>query len=201
MYSLVLMAAMTGTPATANWCHRCHCGCHCGCYGGCYCGCWGCYGCYGCYGGYCYGCWGCFGCYGGYSCYGCYGCSAISAPIYVAPGANGMRKDEELAPTPKKEKDKDKGEVNRARLIVQVPAGAKLYIDEQPMKATSDRRSFVTPVLQPGRTYFYDIRVEIVRDGRTIAENQRVLLRPGEIARASFASLGQAASATARAEE
>lgn len=210
MYSLVLMAAMTGSPATANWCHRCHCGCHCGCYCGCWgchgcCGCWGCYGCgcYGCYGGYCHGCWGCNGCYGCYGCYSCYGGSVYGAPIYVTPGATVVPKGEEQAPPPKKEKDKNKDEVqlNRARLIVQVPAGARLFIDEQQMKSTSERRTFVTPVLQPGRTYYYEVRAEIVRDGRTVSENQRVILRPGEIARASFANLGQAASATAQAAD
>ncbi|MBM4068653.1 MAG: TIGR03000 domain-containing protein [Planctomycetes bacterium] len=108
-------------------------------------------------------------------------------------------KGEEQAPPPKKEKDKGEVQLNRARLIVQVPAGAKLFIDDQPMTSTSANRTFVTPVLQPGRTYYYEIRAEVVRDGRTVSENQRVILRPGEIARATFTNLAQPASATAQA--
>ena len=52
MYSVVLMAALTTTPAVPDF------GRHRG-------GCWGGYSCCGCYGGYgCYGCYGCSGCSG-----------------------------------------------------------------------------------------------------------------------------------------
>lgn len=212
MYSLVLMAALTGGDMTANWgCRHCRCSCHCcgcwGCHGccgcwGCHgcCGGWGCHGCWGCYGGYAGYCWGCFGCYGGYTCYGCYGCNGYyGAPVYMAPGQ--VVPKEEQAPAPKKEKGDEVRLQNRARLIVQVPADAKLFIDDQPMKSTAAQRSFITPVLQSGRTYYYEVRAELVRDGRTVTENQRVILRPGDVVQASFANLGQNSNATAQAQE
>jgi uncharacterized protein (TIGR03000 family) len=216
MYSIVLMAALTGGSAAPDWHHR-SCGCH-GCYGysgchGCH-GCWGgygfhgCWGCYGCYGGYgcygCYGCWGGYGCYGGMACYGacfggCYGAYG-GYGVQVAPPGAPMQKPAEEAPAPKKEKDKGETSV-RARLIINVPAEAKLFIDDLPMKSDSARRSFVTPTLRPGQTYFYDVRAEIVRDGQTVSETQRVILRPGDTVQASFPQLERPAATTASAQE
>jgi uncharacterized protein (TIGR03000 family) len=216
MYSLVLMTALTTGTAAPAWGHRCcgcsgYVGCSCyGCYGGyggwgCH-GCrgWACHGCHGCYGGYgCYGCYGygcyggcigCYGCYGGWSCYGGHGCTCYGQIIIVPE-----KKAPEQGPEPKKKKKTGDGDETRARLIVQLPADAKLFIDGNLMNSTSQKRTFITPVLQPDQAYFYDLRAEVVRDGRTIASTQRVILRPGQAIQASFASLG--ATATAQAEE
>ncbi|MFO0969428.1 MAG: TIGR03000 domain-containing protein [Gemmataceae bacterium] len=89
---------------------------------------------------------------------------------------------------------------NRARVVIDVPADAKLYIDGHLMKTTSARRIFQTPDLVAGQTYFYDLKVEVVREGKTLSETQRVLLRPGYSATASFATMDRAETATARRE-
>jgi len=205
MYSVVLMAALTTGSATPDFGHhRC-----CGCYGG---GCYGCYGCYGYYGygghgwggghgcwGYgCYGgCVGLYGCYGGWSCYGGYGCSGY-APMYGGapprPAPSG-----EQAPPPKKEGTK--GETSaRARLVVRLPADAQLYIDDNLMKSSSAQRTFVTPLLRPGQTYFYDLRADVIRDGKTVSLTRRVLLRPGDAVEAAFTDTDRPA-ATVAAED
>jgi uncharacterized protein (TIGR03000 family) len=75
---------------------------------------------------------------------------------------------------------------NRARLIVEVPEDAKLYIDDQLMKTTSARRNFSTPDLEPGQTYYYMLRVEVTRDNTRHSETRRVLIRPGQEAKATF---------------
>src|SRR5262249_20676646 len=90
-------------------------------------------------------------------------------------------------PPPKKEEKKVDGS---ARLIIDVPTDAKLYIDDQPMKTQSARRTFSTPALQPGQTYYYEVRAEVVRDGKTQAETKRVIVRSGEVVRAAFRELG-----------
>lgn len=208
MYSIVLMAALTAGAETPTWCHGCRgcCGgwgCH-GCYSychgchGCYgCGCYGCYGCgcyayghgcYGCYGG-CYGCYGgCCGCYSGWGCCGgCYG-YGYGAPVMVAPGAPAGAV--EPVPAPKKDMKIEKKDGEAAKLIIEVPADAKLFIDDQPMKTTSARRVFSTPTLQPGQTYYYIVRAEVVRDGQTISDTKRVTLKAGDVIRAGFAGLG-----------
>ena len=42
--------------------------------------------------------------------------------------------------------------------------------------------------LARGDTYFYDVRVEGLRDGRPFAEQRRVVLRSGEESRVNFAN-------------
>lgn len=211
MYSVVLMAALTSGSATPDWGLRGN-GCYGGCYGSCYGGCFGggglglrrAHGCNGgCYGG-CYGSHvvssGCHGCYGSvpnWSCHGgCYGYSGISPYHPIMPGI-------EKVPPPdikkKDEKKQDESTSSRAMLVVELPANAKLYIDDQPMKTTSAKRTFQTPPLQPGQLYYYLVRVEVVRDGEVKTETRRVIIRPGEEARASFPNLESPATTTAQA--
>src|SRR5262249_34555546 len=84
---------------------------------------------------------------------------------------------------------------NRARLIVEVPTDAKLYIDDQLMKTTSGRRMFNTPTLEPGQAYYYVLRAEIVRGGQTFAATRQVVVRAGADARANFNDLELTAAA------
>jgi len=86
---------------------------------------------------------------------------------------------------------------NRARLVVEVPAEAKLFIDDQPMKSTAETRVFTTPALAQGQTYYYELKVEVARDGVTQSETRKVLIRAGERARAVFTEGGILAAAKA----
>lgn len=195
MYSVVLMAALTAAPATPG-CHwRSH-SCH-GCYG-CY-GCSGCYGCYGCYGcGGCYGCYGCGGCYGCYGCYGA-GCYGYGFPVYVQPPGAPVAPKAEPIPAPKDKKENGKAE-GQARVIVDVPADAKLFIDDQLMKTASERRVFRTPRLDKDQTYYYILRAEVTRDGKVESRTQRVILKAGDEVRASFSEMTATTEATASTE-
>lgn len=167
MYSVVLLAALSAGPATP----ACHWGGGCGCYGygyGCY-G-WGGYGCYG-WGGYgCYG-WGGYG-WGGYygmSTYAPVGYAAAQTPAPVTTSASGAS----------------------AKVIVDLPTDARLYVDDRPMKAGAAHRVFRTPNLQDGQSYYYVIRAEVVRDGKTFSQDRRVIVRAGDEAHASFLDLGK----------
>jgi uncharacterized protein (TIGR03000 family) len=75
---------------------------------------------------------------------------------------------------------------DRARLIVTLPADAKLYVDGKPMRTLSERRVFHSPQLAPGQLYYYNLRAEVVRDGRTITREQRVVVRGGSVTQTSF---------------
>jgi uncharacterized protein (TIGR03000 family) len=114
----------------------------------------------------------------------------------MPPKKDGDKKDGD-----KKDGDKKDGEVSmsRAKLVVEVPADAKLYIDDQLMKTTAAKRVFSTPVLAQGQAYFYDVRVEVVRDGKTVSDSKRIIVRAGEEARANFAGL-EATTVTAKAD-
>jgi uncharacterized protein (TIGR03000 family) len=202
MYSVVLMMAMTTAPETPQFFFHCN-----PCYSSCY-GCWG--SCYGCWGS-CHGCWGsCYGCYGGYwttnSCYGygiyggasytwpypyyggcggCYGYSTPMAPIQITP------KVEEKLGAPKKTTFAP----DQARVIVHLPADAKLFANGQPTNLASAERQFFTPSLATGHDYQYTMKVEYIRDGKTITDSQVVKVRAGTVASVDF--VDQAASTVA----
>ncbi|HTU88824.1 MAG TPA: TIGR03000 domain-containing protein [Gemmataceae bacterium] len=229
MILMAALTAGSGTPDCHRcgcWggCYGCYGGCY-GCWG-CYGGCYGCFG--GCYGmgGYGGGMGG-YGCWGGYSSWGGgYGYGGVgypgagypgtimppggAAPGAAAPGTPGQY--EQLAPPPedkdkdksKKSKDKDKEgtmlNTTKAKLIVELPANAKLFIDDMPMKNASGVRSFNTPSLEPGQAYYYIVRVETVRNGKTVSESRRVIVRAGQVARADFKELETDAVRTAQAK-
>jgi uncharacterized protein (TIGR03000 family) len=209
MYTMVLVAAMTTSTGTADCWGRGGCyGCS-GC-SGYYSSCHGCYGCSGCSG--CYGCsgWsGCHGCYGwsgacwggGYNCHGgcyggpvawgsCYGGCTGCAGVYSTGVVPMTSVPETSRPTP------DKEEVSiRAKVVVEVPADAKLYIDDQLMKTTSERREFRTPPLKKGETYYYEVRAEVMRDGKPVSEMKKIIVRAGEEATANFKEMGSSVAA------
>ncbi len=198
MYSVVLAAMLSTTPATPQWGHGCH-GCW-GCYG-CW-GCWGCYGCWGCWGGwgwgwpayygwgwpyygyYGWGCGGAFGCAGGgYAAIGCYGTYgwgyAVATPVLpaataVQPAATAYARGT------------DSGRRGAAAtVVVQAPARAKIFVENKPVRLNADG-SFTTPRLQPGSAYVYQIRADVVRDGRVISDVKKVRVWAGRTSRVSF---------------
>jgi uncharacterized protein (TIGR03000 family) len=81
-------------------------------------------------------------------------------------------------------------------ILVNLPAAARLTVDGRPTTSTTATRMLVTPELQPGYEYYYTLRAEIMRDGRAVAQTQRVAVHRGERARVSFdfASGGVASS-------
>ena len=220
MYSVVLMAALTTTSSAPEWGRHGGHGCHgtSACYGytcvgytcyggsGCYGGCFGYNACYGyssvgwghwpytSYGGYGGGCTGCYGCYGGYS---CYGMPFPGGVTYIGPGMNNpvppgpIPTAPEVTPDPKKKV----GPQARAKVRIEIPADAKLYVDVVLMKTTAAVRNFQTPDLEPNQTYYYELKAELIRNNQAFTEVQQIVIRPGEQASASFAGLEQRATA------
>jgi uncharacterized protein (TIGR03000 family) len=95
----------------------------------------------------------------------------------------------EKAPPPKKDGGKEAMAPGKAKLIIDVPEDAKLYIDDQLMKTTAGKRSFNTPALERGQTYYYIVRAEVVIDGKSVTESKRVLVRAGEEIQTGFPEL------------
>jgi uncharacterized protein (TIGR03000 family) len=76
-----------------------------------------------------------------------------------------------------------------AQITVRLPAEARLWVDGTPCPLTSDTRSFATPKLETGRQYVYTMRAEVVRDGQTVAQTQRVVLGAGRQVNVTFGEL------------
>ena len=83
----------------------------------------------------------------------------------------------------------------RGRLVVDVSADAKLYINGRLMKTTSARRTFDTPAMEKGKTFHYTLRAEALRDGKIVSETREVAVKAGEEMRTSL--LTSAVSAVA----
>jgi uncharacterized protein (TIGR03000 family) len=66
-------------------------------------------------------------------------------------------------------------------MILKVPSAAELWFNgtktAQQAKAV---RHFVTPALDPGQDYSYDIRVRWTDDGQPVEQTRRVLVRAGD---------------------
>lgn len=200
MYSVVLAAMLTTSPATPQWGHGCW-GCR-GCWG---CsGCWGCWGCWGggwggggwpayygwgwpgYYGYYGWGCGGAFGCAGGmYACVGCYGTYgwgtyyAAAAPVLPPARSTEAPRTRENAAT---------AASAPATVVVQAPENARIYVENQRVRLKSDG-SFTTPRLEKGSSYVYQIRADAVRDGRTVSDVKNVRVWAGRTSRISFPDL------------
>jgi uncharacterized protein (TIGR03000 family) len=213
MYSVVLLAALTATekaPAHGWTKHHGYGACYGACYGGCYAGWphanggWGLP-----YGGY----WAGYSCYNGHS-YNGHGFGMHSPVLAPAPStyapvdekADDQKRDKtdnkeapeknKKEPDPKKKgKDDKKDDADdkaqvRARLEFKLPQGASLYVDGQLVERADERKSFRTPPLERGEQYYYELRVEVVRDGRKYVENKKVTLSAGDMVKADFTTVG-----------
>ena len=68
---------------------------------------------------------------------------------------------------------------NSGLLTIWVPGGAKVFINGMETKTKGTRRRYVSHGLQPGLTYKYVIRAEIVRNGKIATETKTVNLTAG----------------------
>jgi uncharacterized protein (TIGR03000 family) len=82
-------------------------------------------------------------------------------------------KKESMLPTP-------------ATLIVSLPAEARLTVDGAATQSTSSTRVFASPALEQGKDYHYNLKAELVRDGRTLAATKSVTVRAGDETRVSL---------------
>src|SRR5262245_26916623 len=211
MYSVVLMVTMsTGTESPTfggKWAHPCPLdSCLPMRYGWVSCGpkvsywhgCGGCGACYGCYG--CYGCHGylwplAYGVYppllpcGGYGLYPAVPARADGTPgdLKIGPGIGSplpKPREEPKPPTPIRLSHEE-----TASIVMNVPADAEVYIDRNRMKSTSTRRVFTTPPLEPGKEYFYWVRVVVEDRGKKVEQVKKVFVRAGERSEPSFANV------------
>ncbi len=111
----------------------------------------------------------------------------------MTPAPTPGGKSSEPVPAPKKKEGASLQ--NQARMLVEVPADAKVFVDGVETKlANLTSRSYITPPLERGRDFAYDVRVDVVRDGQTLSETQQIVVRAGEESRAVFRKLAAPAA-------
>jgi uncharacterized protein (TIGR03000 family) len=91
----------------------------------------------------------------------------------VVPGGEKIKtapqeKKESMAPAP-------------ATIVVQLPADAKLRIDDEATTSIGSNRVFQTPNLNPGRAYHYTLKAEVVRDGKPVLLEKVINVTAGEL--------------------
>ena len=80
-----------------------------------------------------------------------------------------------------KPEEKSKGMLSApAKIIVSLPADAKLTFDGVATKSTNAVRHFVTPELPAGETFQYTLTAEVVRDGQTMSVTEIVSVKAGQ---------------------
>jgi uncharacterized protein (TIGR03000 family) len=71
-------------------------------------------------------------------------------------------------------------------LSVSVPDDAKIYVNGQATTSTGENRQYVSRDLAAGFNYAYEVRAEVVRDGRTVEQVKKIDVRAGETANLAF---------------
>jgi uncharacterized protein (TIGR03000 family) len=78
---------------------------------------------------------------------------------------------------------------SKARVTVRLPEDARLFVDDVLCPLTSGERTFTTPPLEAGRAYYYTLKAEVVRDGRTQSTSRRIDVEAGKEMTVEFKDL------------
>jgi uncharacterized protein (TIGR03000 family) len=69
---------------------------------------------------------------------------------------------------------------NAALIKMQVPANAEVWLSEEKTQQTGAARSFVTPALEPGHKYAYQVKVRWMNEkGEKVERDRKVAVQPG----------------------
>jgi uncharacterized protein (TIGR03000 family) len=124
--------------------------------------------------------------------YGCCGAVVAAAPA-AAPAPAATKPSTESAP-PKMEKlPQPEGDAARRRapatVIVKAPADVVITVNGQLTTRRSPEEAFLTPDLNPGRSYAYEFTAELTRGGEKVIRTRRITVRAGGRARVDFSAI------------
>jgi len=74
----------------------------------------------------------------------------------------------------------------RATVQLQVPAGATVTVNGKGIPVPSPSGTYATPVLEPGRDYYYDFKVTVPADGKVAVRTKRVIVRADVVVRVAY---------------
>jgi uncharacterized protein (TIGR03000 family) len=75
---------------------------------------------------------------------------------------------------------------NSVLISVNVPAGAKIYVNGNATRSTGPSRQFISRGLVAGRQYTYELKAEMNVAGETVTDTQVVRLTAGEQTQVAF---------------
>jgi uncharacterized protein (TIGR03000 family) len=67
-----------------------------------------------------------------------------------------------------------------ALVTVHIPNGAQLYVDGAAQSVTAGTRTFNTPSLEPGTSYYYTFKVEMSPEDKSRSETRHVIVQSGK---------------------
>jgi uncharacterized protein (TIGR03000 family) len=89
-----------------------------------------------------------------------------------------------VSPTVAGPTDSENGD--SARINIHVPPHARVFFDGSPTQQPGEFRQFVSPALQPNRTYSYELRAEWTENGGTAEEMRKLEVRRGQELKIDF---------------
>lgn len=104
--------------------------------------------------------------------YGSYGSSGSSGGVVGMASAEASTSTAVATTAPES--------VDRAQLVLNVPTDAIVYLSNQRMTLDGSVREFTIPGLKAGLEYPYPVRVDVVRDGKTLTASADQQVRAGQ---------------------
>jgi uncharacterized protein (TIGR03000 family) len=77
-----------------------------------------------------------------------------------------------------------------AHILLRVPDNAEVWFDGQKTEQTGQMRAFLSPPIDPGQSYLYQLRVRWMEEGRAMERSRRILLQAGDRIQLDFAGDG-----------
>jgi uncharacterized protein (TIGR03000 family) len=102
-----------------------------------------------------------------------------------------------LPASPKKD-EKKAALGNAAEVVLKAPVGVQLSVEGRAISRSAAVESFRTPELEPGYSYTYTFKAELVRDGQPVAYTKQVKVRAGQVSEADFTKLAAQGKEAAR---
>src|SRR5260221_409257 len=133
---------------------------------------------------------------------GSWGGGYYSAPSYSAPATAPAPPSAPMAPsvpTPPPPAGGPPGTTyyqDAGYLLVSVPADAKVYVNGRATTSIGGDRQYVSRGLENGQRYSYEVRAEVVRDGKTVTETKVAQLTAGSQASLMFSLAAPASTAS-----
>jgi uncharacterized protein (TIGR03000 family) len=75
---------------------------------------------------------------------------------------------------------------NTVTINVTVPDDATIWFDGSTTGQGGTQRKFVSPPLQPGQVYHYDVQVNWKQDGREVTHKRRITIHAGDVVNLTF---------------